>query len=327
MAKLAEANYQKVEPSLRKLLKFTPRFSFNANNVWIIQKLSRLPFRGKYNKNVLLSQQAIPRKNSKSGKDNKVNKDKLNIRIHTPKKINHSAALLWIHGGGHIIGSARQDDFRCSEFANDLGIVVVAPDYRLAPQQPFPADLDDCYDTLLWMFENCEQLGIDPNNIMIGGASAGGGLAASLAQYAFDKGVVLPSFQLLVYPMLDDRTVLRTDIDERDIHVWLPKSNDYAWSVYLQNKAGAETQAEYAVPARRENLAGLAPAWIGVGSLDLFYDENLVYEKRLKAAGVACELTIVEGAYHGFDIVLPNTPPAKDFYQSMVLTLRNFLEN
>ena len=139
--------------------------------------------------------------------------------------------------------------------------------------------------------------------IAIAGASAGGGLAATLAIYAHDKGEVRPAFQLLVYPMLDDRTVTRADHDTRNVRVWTPKSNRFGWTSYLGAEPGSTGVSPYAAAARREDLSGLPPAWIGVGQIDLFHDEDVEYARRLVEAGVACTLSIVPGAFHGFDAV------------------------
>ena len=125
--------------------------------------------------------------------------------------------MLWIHGGGYVIGSAAQDDAVCRHLAHELGRLVAAVDYRLAPEHPFPVPLHDCHDALVWLANRGD---VDADRVAIGGASAGGGLAAALALLARDRAEVRPAFQLLSYPMLDDRTALRTDIDERHFRLW-----------------------------------------------------------------------------------------------------------
>lgn len=161
-----------------------------------------------------------------------------------------SPALLWIHGGGYIIGTAAQDDRLCRRFSAELGVTVASVDYRLAPQHPYPAALEDCWAALTRL---AELPGVDPARIAIGGASAGGGLAAALAQLAVDRAEVSPVLQLLVYPMLDDRSAALPP--NRGYRLWNPRSNLFGWTSYL---GGADPQV--AVPARRADLAGLAPA-------------------------------------------------------------------
>jgi acetyl esterase/lipase len=223
-------------------------------------------------------------------------------------------ALLWIHGGGYVIGSAAQDDVLCRRFARGLGMTVVSVDYRLAPAHPYPAPLEDCYSALKWL---TRLPAVDPARVAIGGASAGGGLAAALALLARDRGEIPLAAQLLVYPMLDDRTVERKDLDNPGHRLWNQSSNKFGWSAYL---GGADP--EVAVPARREELAGLPPAWLGVGTLDLFHDEDLAYAERLKAAGVPCHVEVVQGAFHGFDGIVPKAEVSQSFFDSQCALLR-----
>jgi acetyl esterase/lipase len=229
----------------------------------------------------------------------------ISIRVHHPLAVTPApyAALLWIHGGGYVIGNAAQDDSLCALVAKQLGVLVAAVDYRLAPEHRFPAPLEDCYDALVWLATRND---IDNQRVAIGGASAGGGLAAALALVAHDRGEVCPVLQMLSYPMLDDRTVLRTDIDEQRVRLWNNKANRFAWESYLGTTPGSAEVSHLAAPARREDLTGLPPTWIGVGTLDLFYDEDLEYARRLRIAGIECDLEIVNGAFHGFDSVRPN---------------------
>ena len=212
-----------------------------------------------------------------------------------------AGAVLWTHGGGFVAGKAHVDHALCSRMAAELGCVVVSVDYRLAPEDPFPAGLEDCYAALRWTASHADEWGFDSSRIAVAGASAGGGMAASLAQLALDRGEVPLVFQLLVYPMLDDRTTLRREHDGRGRHVWTPRSNRWAWTQYLGREPQAATAAPYAAAARREDLTGLPPAWIGVGDLDLFHDEDLAYAERLRAAGVECETHVVPGMFHGAD--------------------------
>ena len=157
-------------------------------------------------------------------------------------------ALLWIHGGGYVMGTAAQDDKVCARFARELGATVAAVNYRLAPEHPYPAALVDCYAALTWLAKSPS---VDPAHVAIGGASAGGGLAAALALIARDRGEIDVVAQLLVYPMLDDRTVDRREAEHPKLRLWSPRSNSFGWASYLR---GADPGV--AVPGRREDLAG-----------------------------------------------------------------------
>jgi acetyl esterase/lipase len=221
-----------------------------------------------------------------------------------------SPALLWIHGGGYVTGTAATDDAVCRHFARELGITVVAVDYRLAPENPFPAPLEDCYEALTWLAERQD---VDATRIALGGACAGAGLAAALALLARERGDVQPIFQLLAYPMLDDRTTTRTDIDETHFRGWNNAANRFGWQSYLGAAPGSSGIEVFAAPARCEDLSGLPPAWIGTGSLDLFCEENITYANRLTVAGVECELLVMGGAFHGFDLVSPNAGISRQF--------------
>jgi acetyl esterase/lipase len=223
-------------------------------------------------------------------------------------------ALLWIHSGGYVIGAAALDDNLCARFASELGAIVAAVDYRLAPEHPYPAALHDCYAALTWLVGLPS---VDSERVAVGGASAGGGLAAALALMARDHGGPSIRAQLLVYPMLDDRTADRPQAEHPKCRLWNRGSNRFGWRSYL-----GDTNPNLAVPARRTDLAGLAPAWIGVGDFDLFHDENLAYAEQLKAAGVPCEVTVVPGAFHGFDALRPKAQVARSFFNSQCAMLR-----
>lgn len=234
------------------------------------------------------------------------------VRVHTPDEAT-DGGLLWIHGGGFVLGHAGQDDARCAHFARKLGVRVFSVDYRLAPEHPFPSGLDDCHAAWRHLVDNASSLGVDPQRLIIGGESAGGGIAATLVHRLHDEGGQQPAAQVLVYPMLDDRTAARPDVDPKGHRIWCNKSNQYGWASYLQRPPGADDLPAYAAGARREDLSGLPPTWIGVGSADLFCDEDRAYAERLKAAGVACQLDVIDGAYHGFIVVDPKAPISRTF--------------
>ena len=247
------------------------------------------------------------------------------VRLHRPPVATPAPfpAVLWIHGGGYVGGSAWQDDHLCRHLAAELGAIVVAVDYRLAPEHPYPAPLDDCHDALVWLAARGD---VDGERVAIGGASAGGGLAAALALVARERGEVRPVFQLLSYPMLDDRTVLRTDLDERDFRLWNNTSNRLGWESYLATAPGGDGVSGFAAPARHDDLVGLPPAWVGVGSLDLFHDEDLAYAARLRQAGVPCEVAVVDGAFHGFDSVVPRAGVSQRYRAEQVHALAGALQ-
>lgn len=248
------------------------------------------------------------------------------LRVYRPRTLVEPApALFWIHGGGFVLGRPEQDEPRSMAIAGELGITVVALRYRLAPQHPYPAPLDDAYAGLRWLFAQGDHRGVDPQRIAIGGASAGGGLAAGLVLMAHDRGEVQPAFQALTYPMLDDRTVLRRDLDAMPVRMWTPNNNRYGWSSYLGGPPGGLGVPDYAAPARRADLSGLPPAWIGVGDLDLFHDEDVRYAERLQASGVPCRLHVAPGAFHGFDAVFAKASVTQDFFAAQVAALRSAL--
>lgn len=237
-----------------------------------------------------------------------------------------TGALVWMHGGGFVLGAPEYDHEWCSTVAAELGIVVVNVDYRRAPEHPFPAALDDCFTALRWLHESAGDHGVDPTKVAVGGASAGGGIAAALAQRATDAGVPV-AFQLLRYPMLDDRTVLHSGHGGRGRLAWTPASNRFAWRCYLGRRRGAETLPAYAAAARRPDLTGLPPAWVGVGELDLFHEEDVAYARRLEESGVRCELLVVPRMYHGADGVRPAAPSMQAFRSSAVDALRSALSS
>ncbi len=226
-----------------------------------------------------------------------------------PGRARPSGALLWIHGGGLILGAPWMDHGLCHRLAAEAGVVVLSVDYRLAPEHPFPAAPDDCLAALAWLHEHADRLGVDPRRVGVAGASAGGGLAATVAQMAHDRGLPL-ALQGLVYPMLDDRTALRADHGTRGLVAWTPERNRDAWGWFLGHPAGEHEDRPYAVPARRADLSGLAPAWVGVGDADLFHDEDVDYARRLREAGVPVELVVVPGMPHAADMVRGLAPAA-----------------
>lgn len=288
-----------IHPDLRMLARFLPPTSVTPRTLWVIRALESLPIGGRKGVEVLTLT---------SGR---------RVRLHTPPHQNGPApAMLWIHGGGYLFGNPRYDDELCQRFSRTLGIVVAAPEYRVAPEHAYPAALEDCYAALEWL---SSLPSVEPARIAIAGESAGGGLAAALALLARDRGEITPALQLLSYPMLDDRTVAKPGAAS-SYRMWNERSNRFGWASYL---AGADP--DIAVPARRTDLAGLPPAWIGVGTADLFCDEDIAYAERLKDAGLPCHLEVVPGGFHGFDRIAARTSVARAYFDSQCQALRGAL--
>ena len=232
------------------------------------------------------------------------------VRVHTPVGLGGPAPCLYsIHGGGYVMGHRSMDDFRFDRWCPRLGFIGVSVEYRLAPETPYPGPLEDCYAGLAWLHAHAAELGVDRSRIGIGGASAGGGLAAALALLARDRAELPVAFQMLAYPMIDDR--LTTPSSAWDVPIWSPVSNEFGWRSYLGPLHGSDDIPYTAAPARATDLSGLPPALIYVGTLDGFCDEDVLYAMRLYQAGVPTELHVYPGAPHGFDGITPGTALAR----------------
>jgi triacylglycerol lipase len=218
-------------------------------------------------------------------------------------------AYLHIHGGGYVLGRPEINDLSNRALALTLGCVVVSVAYRLAPEAIFPAARDDCYAALTWLHREAPMLGVDQARIAIGGESAGGGHAAALAIHARDLGEVPICFMLLDSPMLDDRTGSTVETSPHFGQlVWTAGLNRFGWRSMLGCEPGGENVPAEAVPARCADVSSLPPAFITVGALDLFLLEDLAFAARLASAGVAIELHVIPGAYHGFGAAGPAAP-------------------
>jgi acetyl esterase/lipase len=210
------------------------------------------------------------------------------------------AGVLWIHGGGYLFGTALADDARINRWVDELDCVVIGVEYRLAPEHPYPAPLDDCYRALAWMVANADELGIDRERVVVVGQSAGGGLAAGLCLLARDRGEIDIAYQLLIYPMIDDRN---TSVSSQIVGapIWSRAANLLGWKAYLGREPGGDDVPAYAAASRATDLGGLPPTFLCVGTIDLFRDETIDYAQRLLHAQVPTELHVYPGAPHGFE--------------------------
>lgn len=227
----------------------------------------------------------------------------LELVLHQPASTTSCLPLyLHIHGGGFVLGNAVMSSPANVELAREVNCVVASVEYRLSPEATGRQPVDDCYRALTWLVENAERLGVDPSRIAVGGESAGGGLAASLALMVRDQGIIPLALQMLICPMLDDRT--QGDHPFSGEFVWTAHSNAAAWAMRIGDESIQQDTRGYTAATRAENLQGLAPAYIAVGSLDLFLEEDMDYARRLARAGVPVDLHVYTGAYHGFELAV-----------------------
>lgn len=213
--------------------------------------------------------------------------------------------LVHLHGGGMILGDNRSGADALLPWVIEFGAVAVSVEYRLAPEHPHPAPVEDCYAGLAWTAQHAQELGIDPDRLAVVGTSAGGGLAAGVALMARDRGGPRLSHQLLFCPMLDDRAATASSQELDGEGIWDRSSNATGWAALLGEAAGGPDVSPYAAPARAADLSGLPPAFIDVGTSETFRDEDLDYAARLCAAGVPVELHLWPGGFHGFTGAAP----------------------
>jgi acetyl esterase/lipase/NAD(P)-dependent dehydrogenase (short-subunit alcohol dehydrogenase family) len=233
----------------------------------------------------------------------------LRARLIRPAAAASVPCLYWMHGGGYFSGSAFERDDRLTTWAAAAGIAVVSVEYRLAPESPYPGPFDDCWAGLIGLAGQARELGIDPARIGVGGGSAGGGLAAAVALAARDRGGPPLAFQLLLYPMIDDRGT--TESSRMRVPLWPRAANQLGWGAYLGPAAASPGVPAYAAPARAADLHGLPPAYLCVGTADLFRDENVEYARRLMRDGVEVELHVHRGVPHGFHVLAPASKAAR----------------
>lgn len=234
--------------------------------------------------------------------------------------------ILHTHGGGYVLGSARQYLPMVQKIAKNLDVTIVTVEYRLAPETTYKGSVQDNYTALKWLHDNAAELGVDVARLAVMGESAGGGHAALLAIEARNRGEVALASQVLLYPMLDDRTgSSRQPAPHAGRFIWTAENNRLGWRSFLGMEPGTVLVPAEAVPARVRNLAGLPPTYIAVGDIDLFVEEDVSYAHRLIEAGVPVELHVFRGGYHGFNMLLPNAAISKQFDAAFYDALRRAL--
>ncbi len=239
----------------------------------------------------------------------------LRALLQRPATAGPHSAILNLHGGGFVAGTAAREEGPMQTLCAALDAVILSVEYRLAPEHPYPAALDDAWTGLIWLHERAAELNIDVAQIAVRGVSAGGGIAAGLALSARDHHGPKIAVLSLVYPMLDDRT---TSHPTAGRHVWPVEANRFGWASYLGGMARVPI---YAAPARSDDLADLPPTFIATGSIDLFVDENIRFAQQLMRAGVATELHVYPGAYHGF-VLITTSAPARQYERDSFAALR-----
>ncbi len=244
------------------------------------------------------------------------------VRIHQPADSSGSRpGILFLHGGGMVLGNLDTDDLTAIALCESLGAVVVSVDYRLAPENPYPAAPDDCYAGLTWLADNTGTLGVDPDRLALYGGSAGAGLAFAVALMARDRGGPAIRFVMAPYPMIDDRNETPSSQAIVDVGIWDRAGNIEAWAWYL----GGESADGYAAPSRAADLSGLPPTFIDVGDQDMFMDEDVEFAGRLEAAGVPTELHVYPGAYHGSEVFAPTAELSQRIVAARLDALRRAL--
>jgi len=236
---------------------------------------------------------------------------KLRLCIYKPQhKVNNIPGVLWLHGGGYALGVPEFFLSTYKKLIEAKDCIVIAPDYRLSIEAPYPAALEDAYVALKWMKNHAEELGIRPDQLMVGGESAGGGLTAALCLYARDRDEVKIAFQMPLYPMIDDRMITES-AKENNAPVLNSRMNELGWKLYLGELYGKEVPY-YAAPARATDYHNLPPAVTFVGDLEPFRDETIQYIENLRKAGIPIDFKVYSGCYHGFDIINPKAAVSKD---------------
>lgn len=304
-------DYNRIDPELLPALDALPALDLNRDNIAHIRDLIASRPRPSSSVKVLSDRKTI------STQDGTVD-----VYIYRKNDQPAQPAVLWIHGGGYIMGNA--EDERAKIIADHCNCTVFSVDYRLAPEHPFPAGPNDCYAALGWIMNDAKALGIDEHRVAIGGASAGGGMAAGVALMNNDKDNFPLQLQLLLYPMIDN--LHATVSGKLENHpIWKRSTSFNAWEMYLDG-IPAKLASPYAAATRATDLTGLPPVYLCVGSEDLFRDENIDYAQRLLAAGVPCEFSIFPGLYHGADSFIPTARVSRRLNKAFLQALDHALD-
>jgi acetyl esterase/lipase len=303
-------DYNRIDPELLPGLETFPALDLNRENISKMRDLLAARPQPSSSVDVLSDRKTIDTEDGT-----------VDVYIYRKNDQPDQPAVLWIHGGGYILGNAV--DERARIIADHCNCTVFSVDYRLAPEHPFPAGPNDCYATLAWIMNDAKALGIDKNRVAMGGASAGSGMAAGVALMNRDRDNFPLQLQLLLYPMIDN--LHATGSGKLENHpVWKQSTSFNAWEMYLDGVPG-EQASPYAAATRATDLTGLPPAYICVGSEDLFRDENIDYAQRLIAAGVPCEFSIFPGLYHGADSFIPTARVSRRLNQAFLRALDHAL--
>jgi len=266
------------------------------------------------NENVLVEDRVVP--GPEGGPD-------LAVRVYRPvNAVGPLPGILFIHGGGMILGTLDTDHLTATMLCENVGAIVVSIDYRLAPENPAPAAVEDCYAGLTWMAGHADELGYGPvERLAVYGGSAGGGLAIATALVSRDRGGPTLRYLMAPYPQIDDRNVTASSLEIVDIGIWDRAGNIEAWEWYL----GGQPADQYSAPTRAKDLTGLPPSFIDVGDQDMFMDEDLEFASRLKDAEVPVELHVYPGAYHASEVFAPTAELSQRIWATRIAALQKAL--
>ncbi len=309
---------KRVHADLHGLLSMMPQENFSKEALSEIRKASSVSF-GRVvpqDASVMVRDEWIPGPEGAP---------KVRVRLYAPGgSAEDRPGILYLHGGGYILGSPEMCDGVCCKLAGEIGSIVVSVDYRLAPDHPYPAPLEDCYAALKWFTSSAPKLGVDAGRIAVTGASAGGGLTAALALLARDRGGPDIVFQAPLCPMLDDRNITPSSHEFTDKRLWNRSKNLFGWEMYLGELYGGDIPP-YAAAARAADLSGLPPTYTYVGELDLFRDETTEYVTRLLQVGVPTEFHIYPGCFHAFDLFTEVAAISRRAEEEYLLVMKNAL--
>lgn len=280
----------------------------------IMDGLIRMSSKGQKIKGVINETHNVPSNHTKE--------HKIRTRAFRPEGTSTETlpAMIYFHGGGYMMGLPEMANVFYEDVLKRRKVAIFSPDYRVSPKDPFPAGFNDCYDVLLWIRDNAKKLNIDPNNIIIAGHSAGGGMAAAITLKVRDTGIIKPAFQMSIYPMLDHRMITASSKMQGST-MWDANINARAWGLYLRNIKGAVPA--YASPALNEDYRDFPPTISFVGDLEPFYDENVSYIESLKKASIPVKFKVFKGGYHGFEV---GSPKAKISIEANEFQLNAFEE-